>query len=140
MSQLAIRESLETIHGINTEFESIATKKIELEKRKLAAMENVREYLRQSGQDGVKYKDFVIMLKNKAGRVRRKKAEKKADLEQYLQSQGANPALAEGLINNMMGERIETEKLVIEKKSTRARRQSGATSSTGAVTTTSRTT
>lgn len=79
--------------------------------------ENVKTYLKEKNEVGLKYNGQAIMLKNSQTHKRKKQSDKETDLCNYLRSIGiTNTSQVYNKIQDLQkGQKIENNKIVVKK-------------------------
>lgn len=102
---MSIQADVKELQNIDNEIKRLQKQVKVLKNRKIIIETNIKSYLDEKDQPGVKYQDIAIIIDNRKGRMRVNDKEKKERITDILTSNGVNNTeqLITELIESMKG-------------------------------------
>ena len=115
------RAQLRELEGIQIETDSLKKRLKTLSNREKVLRGQLEQYCIETRKPGVRYNNTVVMLETREVRARKKKAEQRASQVQVLRARGINAddSLINALEEARRGEAVETQRLRVQRKTTR---------------------
>ena len=93
MSAAQIAGDMNEMKSINVEIKRLSDQIKRLKERKKELDENVLEYLKEADSEALRYKDMLVISKEKKHREKKKKVERENDILNVLQQAGVSDSV-----------------------------------------------